>query len=59
MADKYYLISRASVSIHHSRATALKHAKQLEAVGYLVKVLQSTEIKEGNPTEIFTLIYKT
>ena len=56
---RYYLISRSSVSIYETEHKAREHAKQLEQIGYMVKILKSITIEPEEPSETFTLIYKT
>lgn len=56
---KYYLISRSTVAIYDNEARVLRHAKKLEEIGYMVKVLKSVTIILEEPNETFTLIYKT
>ena len=56
---RYYLISRGHISIYETEQKAREHAKQLEKIGYMVKILKSITIEPEEPTETFTLIYKT
>lgn len=56
---KYYLISRGYITIYDNETLARFHAKRLEQIGYMVKILKSITIEPEEPSETFTLIYKT